>query len=201
MKLNRSLLLAGSVMPLLYFFVIYAAGAFYPGYSHVRQVASDLGADGAAYPYAAIFNIGLLAVAVTGLAGALGLFWGLKKTRGGVILPALTGLTLAMPSISLGMSGLFPLPSPWHSSFELLLAGILTPLLGAIALSKVPGTAMTRAALVVSFAGALMVLAALFGAGGLVSEENVGLWLRLWAVASMPAVGLLCWTVRSRITP
>jgi len=41
-----ALLTVGVLMPALYFAALFVAGAFYPGFSHVRQVASDLGADG-----------------------------------------------------------------------------------------------------------------------------------------------------------
>lgn len=199
MNIERPLLLAGTCMPVLYFALLYVAALFYPDFSHIRQVASDLGATDAPYAYAPIFNIGLLTVAMTGMAGALGLAIGLGKLGSGRALALITGLSLAMPSISLGMSGLFPLPSPYHSSFVLLLAGILTPLLGALCLRKVSGTGVMTLILFLAFAAALIVLAILFGLGGLVSEENVGLWLRIWAVVSLPPVGLLCWEVRRRL--
>ena len=47
--LTRSLLLTGTAMPVLYFLALFTAGSLYPDYSHIRQVASDLGAVGAPY--------------------------------------------------------------------------------------------------------------------------------------------------------
>lgn len=192
----KPLLLVGSLLPILYFVALYSAGLFYPDYSHIKQVASDLGAANAPYAFAGVFNIGLLMVAAAGLAGAAGLLSGLQKAGSGRLLAILTAITLAMPSISLAMSGLFPLPSPYHSSFVLLLAGIFTPLFGGFALRKVSGTGGTQLFLFLAFGAALLVLAFIFGLGGLVTNDTVGLWLRIWALVSFTPVGGLCWTVR-----
>ena len=72
MDIDKTLLFAGVAMPVLYFVALFAAGAFYPDYSHIRQVASDLGAVGAPYAFAPVFNVALVGVALAGLGGALG---------------------------------------------------------------------------------------------------------------------------------
>lgn len=192
----RPLLLVGALLPLLYFALLYSAGLFYPDYSHIKQVASDLGAQDAPYAFAGVFSIGLVIVAVAGLAGSAGLLSGLQRAGSGRLLAILTAITLAMPSISLGMSGLFPLPSPYHSSFVLLVAGIFTPLLAGLALRRVDGTEGMRLFLFLAFGAALLVLAFIFGLGGLVTNDNIGLWLRIWALVSFIPVGVLCWKVR-----
>ena len=186
-------------MPVLYFVALFAAGALYPDYSHIRQVASDLGAVGAPYAFAPLFNVALVGVALAGLAGALGLGLGLQKLGVNRLLSAVTGLAPAMPSISLGMSGLFPLPSPYHSSFILLLAGVLTPALGGLALRRMPETSAITRTLYLSFAAALIVVGILFGIGELVTDENLGLWLRIWAAVTLPAFGILCLAVKQRL--
>lgn len=56
------LLAAGIAMPFLYFVALFVAGSFYPGYSHIQQVASDLGAADSPYRYAPLFNFALIAV-------------------------------------------------------------------------------------------------------------------------------------------
>jgi ABC-type multidrug transport system permease subunit len=63
----------------------------------------------------------------------------------------------------------------------------------------VPETKAIRLTLNLSFVVALIVVAVLFGIGDLVTNENLGLWLRFWALVTLPAFGLLCLTVHSRL--
>jgi hypothetical membrane protein len=197
----RRLLLAGLAMPILYFLALLIAGALYPDFSHVRQPASDLGAAGAPYGYATAFNVALLAVGVSGLAGSVGLALGLWRLGAARPLAVMAGLVPAMPSISIIISGLFPLPSPYHSSFVLLLVGVFTPMVGALALRKFPSTGTARFVLYVAFAAALVVVGILFGVGGLVSVDSLGFWFRIWAIVSLPTLGMLCIVVRRRLSP
>jgi len=176
MSRDRGLLFIGALMPILYFTVLIMAGFYYPDYSHIRQVASDLGA-----------------------AGAVGLIGGFGRLGASRLWALATSVTIITPALSLGMSGLFPLPSPYHSNFYMLVLGILTPLFGALTLRGVARTGPLRAMLLFAFGAALVLVAILFGLGGLVSEDNLGLWLRIWAAISLPPVGLLCWAVRQRI--
>jgi|TARA_Y100000310_G_scaffold332997_2_gene409651 hypothetical protein len=134
-----------------------------------------------------------------GLVGAVGLILGLGKLGVGRSLSVMTGLAPAMPSISIAMSGIFPLPSPYHSSFILLLIGMLTPLLGGLALRKLEHTGAICLTLYLAFAASLIVLAIIFGIGSLVTENNLGLWFRMWAVVSLPTFALLCMAVRIRL--
>ena len=186
-------------MPVLYFAALFVAGAFYPGYSHVRQVASDLGATGAPYPYAAAFSIALIVIGLAGLAGSLGLAMGLRSEGVSGVRSAFAGIVPAMPSLSLIQSGLFPLPSPHHSTFILLLVGVLTPFVGAVALRKLSGTDAARWTLYVAFLASLIVVGIIFGIGGLVTEANLGLWLRIWAAISLPTLAIACFVVRRRL--
>jgi len=195
----RRLLVAGMAMPALYFLALFIAGALYPEYSHVRQVASDLGAVGAPYGYATAFNIALVAVGLSGLAGSLGLALGLSRLGAARSLAVMAGLVPAMPSVSLVQSGLFPLPSPYHASFILLLVGVVTPVVGALALRRLPSTGPIRVTLCLAFAASLIVVGIIFGIGGLVTEDNLGLWLRVWAAVSLPTIGILCFVVRKRL--
>ena len=53
----------GILVPVLYFGTLLVSSLLYPGYSHVRQYASELGSATARYPY--VFNAGIM---VAGLA-------------------------------------------------------------------------------------------------------------------------------------
>jgi hypothetical membrane protein len=196
---TRSLLLTGAFMPVIYFVALFSAGALFPDYSHFRQVPSDLGADGSPYAFAAAFNFALLIVGLTGLIGALGLVVGLWKLGVNRFLSMASGMAPAMPSISLMMSALFPLPSPYHSSFVLLLIGMLTPLLGGLALRKLENTVAISLTLYLAFVVAVIVVGIIFGIGDLITEDNVGLWIRIWAVVSLPTSAILCLAVRAKL--
>lgn len=188
---TKALLAAGIAMPVLYFAALFVAGAFYPGFSHIRQVASDLGADSAPYAYATAFSVALVFVGLFGLAGSLGLFIGLRRVGAGRARSALAGLIPAMPSLSLMQSGVFPLPSPHHSTFVLLLMGVQ--------LRALPGTAAVRWTLYAAFVASLIVVSFFFGVGGVVTEANLGLWLRIWAAISLPTLAILCFVIRKRL--
>ena len=114
-------------------------------------------------------------------------------------LSALTGLVPTLPAVSLAISGLFPLPSPYHSTLVLLLAGNLTPLIGGLALRRVSGTLATRYVLYLAFVLGIVVVGIVLGAGNLVTNENIGLWIRIWAAVTMPSYGFLCYMVWLRV--
>lgn len=197
-SINRTMLAIGTSTPFLYFAALFIAGLFYPDYSHVRQVASDLGAVGAPYDLANLFNVGLILTGLAGCLGAIGLFGGLMRTSSGIPLALATGLTVFAPSLTVVMSGAFPMPSPYHSNIFLLMAGIFAPLFGAFAIRELPNTQLIRRYLLLAFVAGLLLVPILFGIGGLLTEDNVGLWLRIWAGVSLPPVGVLCWVVRQR---
>ena len=195
MRHDKVLLLAGVLTPPLYFALLFTAGAFYPGFSHIKQVASELGATGAPYDGALAFNVGLVVVGGVGIAGAVGLFQGLRKLGAGLTATLLTSTAMALPLATLVMSGLFPLPSPWHTNAYMALAGNLAPALGALAIRRAPSTAVLKVLLLVGFG---LSVAAFFGIGDLSSADNAGLRWRLWAAALMTSDAYLCWVVRTR---
>lgn len=196
MRCDKTLLSAGVLTLPLYFALLFTAGAFYPDFSHVRQVASELGAPGAPYDGALAFNVGLVVVGCVGIAGAAGLFQGLRKLGAGFTVTLLASAAMASPLATLVMSGFFPLPSPWHTNVYMALAGNFAPALGALAIWKTPNTAIVKVLLLVGFC---LTVAAFFGIGDLSAAENAGLRWRLWAAGLMTSVGYLCWVVRARV--
>ncbi|MEQ1865828.1 MAG: DUF998 domain-containing protein, partial [Micropepsaceae bacterium] len=68
MQRDRMLLAGGIAVPYIYFANLVIGGLLTPGFSHVTQMPSELGV--AAAPYAALFNAGLIAVALTTFLGA-----------------------------------------------------------------------------------------------------------------------------------
>ncbi|HTU34969.1 MAG TPA: DUF998 domain-containing protein [Candidatus Acidoferrum sp.] len=121
------MLLAALAMPLLYFGVQLVAAPFYPGYHFATDTASMLGTSASRHPE--IFNTGAILTGIAGLAGAFGLFLGLR----GAAAPWLR-IVVAIGVLCNGVlslkAGLFPMPDPRHASWQFLLFPILiTPLL------------------------------------------------------------------------
>jgi len=197
-RLVQKLLLGGISMPIVYFVALFGAGAVYPDFSHFSQTASELGADGAPYRWAWAFNVALILVGALGIAAAIGLFIGCRQLGIGVFLLVLTSIGIGLAMINMLMSGLFPLPHPWHSNLLLVLAGVFVPLFGALVMQKAldKGASMI---LWLSFVVAVIFTAPLLGFGGCVTEGNLGLWLRLWAVALLFPIGYLCWSIRGKL--
>ena len=198
MQRDQVLLAAGIVVPILYFANLIVGGLLTPGFSHVSQMPSELGV--AAAPYAALFNAGLIAVGVATFMAALGLYFGLRRLGVGLPLVLLTSVSLALSAGAMAMSGVFPLPHPLHYGFGLVLAGVFTPLFGALALKD--GGAV-RVILLVGFVASIAIVGAIFaanfGLSDLVNQSNAGLWVRGYALTGIPSVALLCWAVMRRL--
>lgn len=138
-------------------------------------------------------------VGVLGILSGVGLFVGLLKLGHGKFLAALTSITVIGISANMILSGVFPLPSPYHSLLELLLLGVFVPLFGAFALRKSSNSPVPAAIMFVAFLMNFILFALMLGVGGVVNENNVGLWIRLWAFVLLPSIGYLCWVVRRRL--
>lgn len=180
----RGLLIGGIVMPVIYFTGLLVAGLLYPGWAPLTQPPSDLGAESARY--GPIMNLGLIGSGLAGVSGAAGLWVGLRSNGAPLILAGPAALSLALGSVGLGMSGVYPLPDPLHHSFGLLtLTAALTPLLGALALWRTGGS--QRAALVLALAFVAIAGLVIAGPGPLLPGG-----IALFAVA------FLCWVVRHR---
>src|SRR5215218_8841807 len=87
----RILLLAGIVIPVVYFGLLIIAPLLYPGYSHVTQYASELGSADARYP--AVFNTAVMLCGLAGLLASFGFFHAVRRLGGNTLLAALTRLT------------------------------------------------------------------------------------------------------------
>lgn len=129
---SRAMLAGGVAVPLVYFATQTVAILLNPGYDIAGQQPSELGCCNANLPVVA--NAGFIATGVAAMIGGLGLVAGLRRLQGNMFFAALAGLGLTLFGVAMTMSGVFPLPNPLHYGFGLMLAGILAPLFGALAL-------------------------------------------------------------------
>jgi hypothetical membrane protein len=123
-------------MPLLYFGAQLAAAPFYPGYHFATDTASMLATSASRHPE--IFNAGAILTGIAGLAGAFGLFLGLR--RAALWLRILIAIGVLSNGVMSLKAGLFPMPDPRHASWQFLLIPVLiTPLLLLAATWRVLG--------------------------------------------------------------
>ena len=180
-------------MPLLYYATLLVAGVANPVVP-AGAVPSMLGTAPAPYP--AIYNAGMVVTALAGIAGALGIALRLPKIGTGRVLGTVTALTVALSSLGLAEAGLFPLPSPYHEAFGLSLFGAFTPLLGGFALLRARDDRRVVVALFIAFVAILVLFAILNGVGGLATNANAGVWVRVIALPAFGSVALIGWRAR-----
>ena len=99
---NKYLILSGFLGPIIFALVILIAGFFYPGYNHVNQVISDLGAvDSPVKDFMNIFGFMLFGVFI--LAFSIGVY----KIRGS-FLGKIISMLFALAGIGIFLVGIFP---------------------------------------------------------------------------------------------
>jgi hypothetical membrane protein len=130
------MLWAAVAMPLLYFGVQLVAAPFYPGYHFATDTASMLGTSASRHP--GIFNTGAILTGMVGLAGAFGLYLGLRRSAACWLRIIIVMGLLSNGAMSI-KAGLYPMPDPRHTTWQFLLFPILiTPLLLLGATWRVP---------------------------------------------------------------
>lgn len=197
MRLERALLAAGVLVPVFYYAALIGASLTWPGYSHRRQYASELGSAAAPQPW--IFNLLIIAGGIAAIIAAGGVFLAAKRLGGRPVASFLAGLALFAWGVAMIMGGSFPMPNPLHNGFGLGLAMHLAPafLLWALAGHAAP---RLKALLAVVLVLSLVLVLIMLDVGGLhlVRRSNVGLWQRAYALTVIPWVGVLAWMLRKR---
>ena len=155
-RFEKVALVTGAAAPLLYFASLAAAVMTYPGFSVIRQYASELGAKGAPHPL--VLNVGVVLSGAATILGCAGLWLVLGRVNSPGVWRRWACATAAAQGAALVVAGLFPLPNWWHYvGSSLAFPAILAPVLLALALRPYRAAKGLRAYLVVN--NALMVLA------------------------------------------
>lgn len=177
------LLRLGVLGPLIYYGLIVALGFMTPGYNHMTQYISELGAPGA--PMAKVFNYGLMAAGGAMILGALGLVLGLRKLGGGILMPLLAAAAVALFGASFVIGGMHPMPDPLHNAYNLGMAGVAAPLFAFLAMGDRSELSGGKTLAVICFLASAVLMAIMFNLGGfnLVHKADVGLWQRGLAAA------------------
>jgi hypothetical membrane protein len=193
MKREKILLMAGVAVPILYFANLLINSLLYPGYSHVTQYVSELGAAEA--PYAALFNAVIILLGVVGVVAGFGFFYAIRRLGGNRVLAALGGLFVSLWGIGTLLAGVFPMPDERHGGYGLAFAFQLSPLVLALALWRRRSLRGLCIFLLVVFVAMSFFISVMMGVGGLVTRANVGLWQRGNALAGIPWLGIAAWVL------
>lgn len=188
------MLWAALAMPLLYFGVQLMAAPFYPGYHFATDTASMLGTSASRHP--GIFNTGAILTGIAGLAGAFGLFLGLRR-----VAPRWLCTLIAIGVLSNGVmslkAGLFPMPDPRHATWQFLLfPTLITPLL---LLGATWRTLWLRIYLLLNLACLLFLLPAMMHRMAAIFPE--GTMQRLFALVIFVPIGVVALALLQRQAP
>ena len=178
----------GILVPVLYFGTLLVSSLLYPGYSHVRQYASELGSATAQYPY--VFNAGIMLAGLATLVSLHGFLHVLRRVRSSKTLTWLFVGALGAFGAALVMGAAFPMPDPRHGAFGLGFGVHAAPALLAAALWRVPRTRTLRLYLLATAVAGAVVLAIMMGIGSLVTRANVGAFQRLYALVNFSWIGV-----------
>ena len=195
-RVERALLGAGLLVPVLYYAALIGTSLTWPGYSHVRQYASELGSAASPRPW--LFNYTIVATGVAGMIAAGGVFLALKRLGGRALPSFLAALALFAWGVAVVMGGLFPMPDPRHNGFGLALAMHLVPLFALWSLAGRPAPKLKLLLALVFVVSAVLILI-MFDVGGLhlVRRANVGLWQRAYSLTAIPWIAVLAWMLRA----
>lgn len=196
-RATHALLWAAVAVPFLYYGMMLVSAAFYPGYSHVTQYASELGSSQARYP--AIFNIGTILTGAAMIAAGVGIHRAVAAAGARRGLSLLAGACVVLFGVSLVMGGMFPMPDPRHAAFGLGMAMLPAPLVLAVALWKRPGLRTLAGFLLANGVVMLALFAIMMGVGALVTRGNVGLFQRAYSLTVFPWVGIAGHVLRGRL--
>lgn len=176
------------LIPFIYYGIQILCASYNPGYSFIRQVASELGSNRAARPM--LFNIGIMVQGVLTLIASFGFRRATLRLGVHPTLSLLIFLALATNGIQMLWAGYFPLPDPRHAGqLPFLVAMVLLPILLTAALWEGSGTIL-RAYLVAT----LILLAAMIPItstnAGPETTRIRGLTQRLYTLTVFPVVAV-----------
>jgi hypothetical membrane protein len=196
MSFGLLFLKAGVAIPFLYFGSVALAALFYPGFSLVRQFASELGTPEAPHPE--ILNVGIIGVGVVTLLATAG-YWRVLPRLGARAVPArLTCYVIGMFGVAMVLAGIFPHPDWRHSGAGLGLPILAGPALLAAALSSRDDMRVLRRYLLVTN---VLMVAMLVVYVAATRSPFVGLCQLLYTLIAIPWMGVSAYVLARHAPP
>lgn len=191
-------LAVGAAVPLFYFGAQIAAAPFYPGYSFLRQAASELGSNQSTVP--AILNTGAIATGIAALAASVAFVAVLRRLGTSWILTILTMLALLSTAAASINAGIHPLPDPRHNPGWMGLGTFAVPIVFLAALWKRDSPSSLRAYLIANAVLFVLLIPVMAGKAGIDTHGCEGLLQRIAAITVFLPVGVVSLYLRRRVT-
>lgn len=132
------LLAAGMLVPVLYFGIQLVASLFWPGYSWVRNVASEFGSP--MFEYHRVFNVGVITFGVLLVFSSIGFWSGMRRAGNHVLLTIPVCMGVIGMGVQAAWAGWYPMPDPRHGGHPAFVIAMLsTPLLLSAVLWRLGG--------------------------------------------------------------
>lgn len=173
------------IAPVLYFAAVFAAACFSPGFSLVRQFASELGAAGAPHPW--ILNGGLVLMGLATMLSSVGFRSALARLNARPTPARWFVIVIALFGFAMIMAGIFPHPDWRHSGFGASFPILIGPALLAAALWDSGAHAKLRRYLLVNNVAMILLIVAFVAA---TRSPYVGLCQLLYSLAAIAWIGV-----------
>jgi hypothetical membrane protein len=196
-RLTLAALYAAVLIPFIYYGVQVVGAAFNPGYSFVRQVASELGSDRAARP--GIFNVGIMVQGGLTLIAAAGFLRAMLRVGVNPLVASLAFTALAINGVQMLWAGYFPMPDPRHGGHAVFIIAVtLLPVLLTAALWRQSG-AIARAYFVATLVLLLAMVPVMNGRAGIDTSHVRGLRQRVYGLTVFPPIAVAACVLAGRL--
>ena len=196
-RLTLAALYAAVLIPFVYYGVQVAGASFNPGYSFVRQVASELGSDRAARP--GIFNVGIMVQGALTLIAAAAFLRAMLRVGINPLPACAASAALAVNGVQMLWAGYFPMPDPRHAGHTVFtIAATLLPVLLTAALWRQSG-AVARAYFVATLVLLLAMVPLMNGMAGIDTSQVRGLRQRVYTLTVFPPIAVAACVLAARL--
>ena len=187
----------GMAIPFLYFGIPVIAAPFYPGYSFIRNTASDLGSNHAVYPLPV--NAAIILLGIATLLAAFGFLRAFLRLGTHPLLAWIASIAVCSNGLGTLLSGIFPSPDPRHGGGIWGIGTFLLPFIMAIVLWKRSDSRLLKGYLVAN----MMLFAAMIPImSGMVEIDKSmirGLLQRILALTAYTPIGVAAYMLHKRL--
>lgn len=179
---QRLLLIAATLVPIVYFGAQALAAPYFPNYSVFTTTASELGSNLSSRP--GILNTGALLTGLLALLGSVGLAMSLPRLGAHKIAALLLAVCLASAGLAAFWAGLHPLPDPRHNPGALGAGMFVSPFVALWAAWRMQPAKALRLVLSLNAIAFAVLAAIMSGAAGVDLSAIGGLVQKFLAATS-----------------